>query len=154
MVGFPKRFYFDTSALLPYYREEEVSDAVNRFILTLKPPIWVSDLTRVEFVSALNRLVRMNDISEHWAGVLENTFMKEIRAGLFIAHPLKANHYHRAERWLSARTTPLRTLDSLHLACCFSLDAEMITCDRIFHDAATKLGLKSRIIVPGAKKPQ
>jgi hypothetical protein len=48
-----KRYYLDTSALLPYYREESASQGVQEILLSLKPPIFISDLTRVEFASAI-----------------------------------------------------------------------------------------------------
>jgi hypothetical protein len=52
-------YYLDTSALLPYYREEETSQAIQNFLSSLRFPVGISDLTGLEFVSALSRWVRM-----------------------------------------------------------------------------------------------
>jgi len=52
-----------------------------------------------------------------------------------------ANDYHQAEKWLSGRKTSLRTLDALHLACCWSMEAEIITCDAVLQQSAEFLGI-------------
>lgn len=52
-----EKFYFDTSAILPYYREERWSKLIQNFLLAISPPVAISHLTDVEFVSALSRLV-------------------------------------------------------------------------------------------------
>ncbi len=56
--------YLDTSALLPYYREEEASHRVESLLRKIKPPVLLSELTRVEMASAIARWTRMNEISE------------------------------------------------------------------------------------------
>ena len=141
-------FYLDTSALLPYYREEPASRRVENLLCFLNPPVLISDLTRVEFVSAVARWVRMEEITEPQANLLENTFLKDLRAGLFVSRPLGSRHYRQAEKWLSGRKTSLRTLDALHLACCLYQEAEMVTCDALLYRAATVLGVPTRLITP------
>ncbi len=116
-----KRYYLDTSALLPYYREESASRAVQEILLSLKPPIFISDLTRVEFTSAVSRWVRMDELTDEQAGLIEKTFIKDIDSGLYSQCSIMNSHYRQAERWLSGRHTSLRTLDALHLACCWSI---------------------------------
>lgn len=139
-------FYFDTSALLPYYREEIISPAVQTVLGQTQPPVLLSDLTRVEMASAIARWTRMKEIGEPQAALIENTFEQDIRAGLYRVHPLAPIHYQKAEKWLSARKTALRTLDAIHIACCWSLHAKLITCDHTMHDAAEMLGLESVLI--------
>ncbi len=139
-------FYFDTSALLPYYREEIISPAVQTVLGQTQPPVLLSDLTRVEMASAIARWTRMKEIGEPQAALIENTFEQDIRAGLYRVHPLAPIHYQKAEKWLSARKTALRTLDAIHIACCWTLHAKLITCDHTMHDAAEMLGLESVLI--------
>ena len=139
-------YYMDTSALLPYYREEATSEQVQDFLISLIPPLIVSALTKVEFASALARWVRMEELSEEQANLIENTFSRDIDSGLYLRKPLAASHYNRAEKWLSSRTTALRTLDALHLACCWQLDAILVTCDSILHQAADIFGVKNLYI--------
>lgn len=139
-------FYFDTSALLPYYREEAASSLINDMLVGLEPPVLISDLTRVEFLSAVARWVRMNELTESQAGLIENTFLEDVRCGLFVGCPLKREHYRQAERWISSRKSSLRTLDGLHLACCLQQGAEMVTCDALLHSAASTFGIPSRLV--------
>ncbi|MEJ2034142.1 MAG: type II toxin-antitoxin system VapC family toxin [Deltaproteobacteria bacterium] len=142
------RIYFDTSALLPYYREEPVSQQVQDLLVGSRPPILISDLTRVETASAVARWVRMGEIKESQAGLLENTFAGDVDSGLFLSNPLTPGHYRQAEKWLNARKTALRSLDALHLSCCWSLQARLITCDTVMHQAAETLGMESVCILP------
>ena len=138
--------YFDTSALLPYYREELLSKKVESFLQSVNPPIFISDLTRVEFVSAISRWVRMGEITESQANLVENTFFKDVRSGLFLCLALKESHYRQAEKWLSGRKTSLRTLDALHLACVLFSGAKMVTCDTTLSNAASILGIPTHLI--------
>ena len=109
--------YFDTSALLPYYREEPASRDVQALLGRLRPPVLISDLTRVEMASAIARWTRMNEIDEPQAALIENTFNQDLQSGLYLLRGLVSSHYHQAEKWLSTRKTALRTLDALHIAC-------------------------------------
>lgn len=140
--------YFDTSALLPYYRAEPATEPIQVFLQKTRPPVLISDLTRVEMASAIARWVRMNEIDEVQALMLENTIADDIGAGLFIVRPLTAAHYQQAEKWLALRKTALRTLDALHLACCRTSRSKLITCDEIMHQAAQAFGLSSTLISP------
>ena len=143
-------FYLDTSALLPYYREETISSGIQDLLISFKPPVIISDLTRVEFASAVARWVRMNEISEAQAILIEDTFTKDVSAGLFLSKPLISKHYSQAEKWITTRKTSLRTLDALHLACCWSLGAELITCDKTLHQSAKSLEVQSRLVLNGS----
>lgn len=138
--------YLDTSALLPYYREEDSSARIQSLLDKVEPPVLLSDLSRVEMASAIARCTRMNELNESQASMLENTFEQDIHAGLYLIRPLTTTHYRQAEKWLSARKTALRTLDALHIACCWNFRAELITCDYTMHEAAGMLGLESRFI--------
>lgn len=140
------KVYIDTSALLPYYRNESTSIKVQDFLMNVSPPALISRLTRVEFASAIARWVRMDELNEAEAGLIENAFTDDIKSGLFIAQSLSPSHYNQAEKWITSRKTSLRTLDALHLAVSWSSEAEMITCDKILYQSASKLGVHSRLI--------
>ena len=142
------QFYYDTSALLPYYREETLSKMVQDILISLQPPVIICDLTKIEFASALARWIRMDEISEAQANLVENTFAKDIGSGLFLCKTLNTSHYRQAEKWLYSRKTAIRTLDALHLACCWHVDAEMITCDNVLYQSARILGVRARFLSP------
>lgn len=134
-------YYIDTSALLPYYREESMSQQVENLLSSLQPPLLISNLTKVEFTSAVARWVRMGELSDIQANLLENTFNKDLNSGLFMCHQITPTHFSQAEKWLSSRKTSLRTLDALHIACSWDNAAKLITCDTILHRSATTLGI-------------
>jgi len=140
------KYYFDTSALLPYYRNESNSPAIQKFLFDIDPPVLISRLTRVEFASAIARWVRMTELNEAEAGLIENAFTNDIKSGLLLAQSLSPTHLNQAEKWISSKRTSLRTLDALHLACSWSSEAEMITCDNILHQSAKQLGISCRLL--------
>ncbi len=138
--------YLDTSALLPYYRAAESSRQVEDLLLETQPPVLLSELTRVETASAIARWARMKEINESQAALVENTFEQDIQSGLFLVRPVTSIHFRKAEKWLSARKTALRTLDVLHMACCWNFQAKLVTCDSVMHKAAMLLGLESVLL--------
>lgn len=142
-----KLFYLDTSALLPYYRNESASVSVQQFLSSLTVPVILSSLVEVELESALARLVRMDELKEGHACRIEEAFNKDCKAGLFRRITLSDRHFDQARSWLQRRITALRTLDALHLACSHALKAELVTSDRIFANAADDLGVDCRLLV-------
>ncbi|RLC11637.1 MAG: hypothetical protein DRI57_18650 [Deltaproteobacteria bacterium] len=59
-----KRFFFDTSALIKLYHEENGTDQLSDLISSENPIIVISDLTMVEMISALAKKVRTGEIDE------------------------------------------------------------------------------------------
>jgi predicted nucleic acid-binding protein len=133
--------YLDTSALLPYYRAEAHSAAVQRFFARQREPLGISPLTRVELASALSRWVRTAELAERDANRVENAFHEDLAARRFRVHAIPAEAYERAVHWLLARRTGLRTLDALHLACAEAAGASLVTLDDAFAGAARALGV-------------
>lgn len=139
-------YYLDTSALLPYYREEETSQTIQDFLSSLRVPVGISDLTVLEFASALSRWVRIKEITEAQASLVENAFAEDTRSGLFRRLSITTKHYRHAQKWISSRKTALRTLDALHLACCFGAGMEMVTSDEVLANSADVLGMPCRFV--------
>jgi len=142
-------YYLDSSALLPYYREEKTSLAIQNFLSSLRVPVGISDLTGLEFASALSRWIRMKEITEAQAGLVENAFAEDIRSGLFRRLSITTKHYRQAQKWISFRKTALRTLDALHLACCFGAGINMVTSDEVLANSADVLGMPCRFVADG-----
>jgi uncharacterized protein len=133
--------YLDTSAVLPYYRQEARSDAVQELLLRQREPVLISDLTRLEFARALARWVRMGELLEPQAQRVERAFDDDVAAGRYTVRVLGPHDVERARRWLLQRTTRLRTLDALHLAGAAAVDAVFVTLDASLEGAATALGV-------------
>jgi len=132
--------YFDTSALLPYYRPEPLSKKVQE-ILMADLPVAISMLVDVEIASALSRLVRMGEFSDQNAAKVQNAFASDVEKGCFHYLALDAAVFQQAQRWLLERKTALRALDALHLACAALAEARFVTADRALAAAAQAHGV-------------
>lgn len=138
----------DTSAVLPFHREEAVSDTVQALLTSLAAPALLTPLSKVEFASALARWVRMKELTETQAADIETAHHQDLAAGCFKVVPLTVRHYQQAERWLLSRKTSLRTLDALHLASARTLEAQLVTCDTDLARSADQLGLACQLLTP------
>lgn len=133
--------YADTSAILPFYRSEAKSAAIEELFLTQREPLVISDLVRVEFASALARWVRMGELDETQANRIESAFHEDVRVGRFRVTAIDASVYERAMHWLLTRRTNLRTLDALHLACAEANQTPLLTLDQSLKNSAEFLGI-------------
>lgn len=136
--------YFDTSALLPYYRQEQASERVQALLLGQTHPVLISHLTEVEVASALARWVRMGELSEAQVNRIESAFHDDVRQGRFVRCTMDPALYQRAAYWISMRKTSLRTLDALHLAAVEQQQACLISEDEALVDAALFFGLNAQ----------
>ena len=136
--------YFDTSALLPYYRQEQASERVQALLLAQSQPALISHLTEVEVANALARWVRTEDLDDAGANRIESALYDDVRQGRFVRCLIEIAHYQRAVHWVGTRKTSLRTLDALHLACAEYHQACSITEDDALLNAAVFFGLDAR----------
>lgn len=135
--------YFDTSAVLPYYRQERASVSVQALLASQTRPVLISHLTEVEVASALARWVRMGELSEPQANRIESAFHDDVSHGRFRLCSIETMHYQRARHWIETRKTGLRTLDALHLACAEYHRARLISEDEALIAAATFFGIEA-----------
>lgn len=131
----------DTSAVLPYYRQEQASERVQATLKAQSQPALISPLTQVEVASALARWVRMGELSDPQANRIESAFHEDVSQGRFLLCTIEGAHYRRASHWISTRKTSLRTLDALHLACAEHHEARLISEDEALINAANFLGV-------------
>lgn len=54
--------FFDTSALVKFFHEEKGSELVTRLILSKDNEVWISEIAKVEFLSAIFRRLRSKEI--------------------------------------------------------------------------------------------
>lgn len=85
--------YFDTSAILPYYRQEQASERVQALLEAQTQPVLISHLTEVEVASALARWVRMAELTEPEANRIESAFHDDVSHGRFVLCPIEFIHY-------------------------------------------------------------
>ncbi|GAB6066983.1 hypothetical protein JCM13664_03010 [Methylothermus subterraneus] len=133
--------YFDTSALIPYYRPEPLSDQVQALLIQTESQVLISTLTETEFASVLARLVRMSELDASDANLIQAAFQEDGRRGCYYVLDLHREHYHLARDWLLGCDTPLRTLDALHLAAVALAGAELVTADKAMAQAANHFSI-------------
>lgn len=137
--------YYDTSALLPYYRPEPLSEKVQALLLENKS-VAISMLVDVEVASALSRLVRMGEFSDPDAAKVQNAFAADVEKGYFHYLPVDVAAFQQARHWLLERKTALRTLDALHLACAVLAEARFVTADQPLAIAAQMFGVNCLLV--------
>jgi uncharacterized protein with PIN domain len=115
--------FFDTSALVKFFHEEEGTDIVTELILDRNNEVWISELGRLEFVSAVFRRFRNKELDEEQLNTAVGPFENQI-AG-FNIEPLGHAVFDQAELFIKkyGRTHGLKALDALHLGA-FSLISE------------------------------
>jgi len=139
-------WYFDTSALLPYYRDEPLSEVVESQLQTTSAHILVSVLTEVELFSAIARWRRLGEINETEALSIQQAFTHHLEQKLYKSVLLGEVVFYQAKKWLSVRKTTLRTLDALHLASAHSGNAQLITADIKLAQAAEILQVNYQLL--------
>lgn len=138
--------FFDTSALVKYFYPEIGTKQVTTLIQDKTNAIWVSELARLEFYSAIFRRYRAKQLDEKQLTIVLTNFDKTLTK--FHVEPLVELITNEAERLLKkyAKNEGLRTLDALHLAS-FSLLAEIewyfVGADAILCDIAKYEGFQT-----------
>lgn len=108
--------FFDTSALIKFFHEEKGSEEVVKLILDSKNNIYLSELAKVEFKSALFRRYRRNEINTQLLELAIENFNKAISN--FHIIQVESVLISDSEKLLIqfGKKEGLRTLDALQLA--------------------------------------
>lgn len=109
------KLFFDTSALVKFFHEEEGSPKVTELISLHGNEIWISELARIEFASAVFRRFRNNEIDEEKVNDALSGFDEQLFS--FNIEPLGHAVMKEAESLLKeyGKAEGIRTLDALHL---------------------------------------
>jgi len=110
--------FFDTSALVKLFHEEEGSETVESLVSSPTNRFWVLDLVRLEFLSAIFRRYRNSEIDEDKLDQAISGFDEQLVS--FNIEPLGQSVLREAESLLKSngKENGLRALDALHLAAC------------------------------------
>lgn len=108
--------FFDTSALVKFFHEEQGTEIVTGIITDDENTIYVSGLARIEFTSAIYRRYRSREIDNYSLMEALKGFDEEFLQ--FNVEPLGSAVLQEAENLLKSfgKSYGLRTLDALHLA--------------------------------------
>lgn len=110
--------FFDTSALVKYYRLEAGSNRVSQIVAAADNTIYISELAVVEHTSAYWQLYRMGKLDEATARAALAQFSADI-GKRFVVVGFQSAWVERAKSLVLQYD--LRTLDSLQLAAALSL---------------------------------
>jgi uncharacterized protein len=108
--------YFDTSFLAPLFIAENASDAVEAFVLKVRPGELTTSLwTKLELSSLVARKVRMGELSDSQSEVVRREFNRVLDESFELLVPTAAD-FTAAARYLEIPKIGLRAGDALHLA--------------------------------------
>ncbi len=137
--------YVDTSVLVAYYCPEALSEEAQKAIGAADAPT-VNPLIEVEFCSALALKVRTRELEVKAAERLLSRFRLHLEERRYHIVAVEAKEYALAADWIGRFSTPLRTVDALHLASAFSNELRLLTADRGLARCARHLGVECRLI--------
>ncbi len=134
--------YLDTSFVAPLVIAENSSDAVEAFVLKVKPgELATSMWTQVELSSLVSRKVRMRELSDSQTQVVRREFDRVLGESFEMLTPTAAD-FAAAAKYLEIPKTGLRAGDALHLAIAANHRAKRIlTLDQGFLEAGKLLNL-------------
>ena len=72
------KLFFDTSALVKFFHQEDGTDSVTKWILSEDNELWILELAKVEFYSSLFRKFRNRELNENSLGIALNGFDSEM----------------------------------------------------------------------------
>ena len=88
----------------------------------------------------------MNELNQLDGSRILSKFLSHLDAGLFTFVSVETRHWRFARNCIGLFSTPLRTLDALHLAIASLEEFEIVSSDTHLIQAATVLGVKNRTI--------
>lgn len=136
------KLFTDSSALAKRYIFEQGSEQINA-ILQDASELAISMIIIPEIISALNRSVRQEIITNRQYQQLKNQFMADIRDAIILQ--VTNNVISRSITLLENHS--LRTLDSLHIASAAEWNADLfVTSDKKQWLAAKDSGLAAKFI--------
>lgn len=108
--------FFDTSALVKYFHREHGSDKVEELIDSVENTVWLSELSRIEAMSAFHRRFRMGEIDAEALAEAVSGFDEELAR--FRVQPLNTLIAKEAEMLIRkhGHNYSLRTLDAIQMA--------------------------------------
>lgn len=138
-------YYLDTSALAAYYCPEPLSDKAEERILSDEMPA-ISWLTRLELVSAVSRKIREGMAREDGQRIIRQFEQHLFQEKLYRLLEIEEHHYTMAAGWIAQCSTPLRTLDGLHLAASCTAHLTLLTADVKLTQAAQFFGIDAQLL--------
>jgi len=112
------KYFFDTSAIVKRYHREDGSDLIDRLFTESDAEFIISDISIIEFYSALSLKVRINEIDEENFVSLRKLFSQDIKKGIYqVVEFTNAEKLESTKLLLKyAKKHSLKTLDAMQLS--------------------------------------
>lgn len=121
-------FYVDTSIIVAYYCPEPLSEKAEEFITAHARPA-ISNLTELELFSAISGKIREGNMRREDGSRVISKFLAHLDDLFYVRLPIESHYYTLARDWIGQFTSPLRSLDAIHLAIASSSGSTLITAD-------------------------
>ena len=136
--------FFDTSALVKRYYEEDGSEKVDELIEDEESTVVISSLSVIETTSAFRRKHNQGEIAQDTMNQLLSIFFEEAIEDFVIVPVDESFMEYSFDLTL---TEDLRTLDSLQLSAALTVNQEdlnFVSADRKLNTVAEEQGLETR----------
>ena len=112
------KYFFDTSAIVKRYHREDGSDFIDRLFTEADTEFVISDISIIEFYSALSLKIRVGEINEENFMSLRKLFSHDIKRCLYkVAEFANAEKLESTKLLLKyAKKHSLKTLDAMQLS--------------------------------------
>jgi len=112
------KYFLDTSAIVKRYHREDGSDLIDRLFAESDAEFVISDISIIEFYSALSLKVRVGEIDEENFMSLRKLFSQDIKRGFYeVAEFTNAEKLESTKLLLKyAKKHSLKTLDAIQLS--------------------------------------
>lgn len=140
------KVFIDTSSLFKLYNNENDTHSIeNLFASNTITHIYLSEITKIEFVSAILKKVRTKEITISEANTTISLFENDCKK--FIFETIDGSIIEKSKNLvLKYGLNGLRTLDSVQAACALALASEVqlfITSDNLLKSIFEAEGLKT-----------
>ena len=144
------KIFLDTSSLFKLYHHENGTEELENVLLKFRiTHIYLSEITKVEFTSALWKKVRTNEIYSEQAVITSKLFESDFEKYNFISTDSLILEQAR-NLTIKYGKEGLRTLDSIQLSTCKVIENQVdifITADKLLSFLIEKEGLNTRLPV-------
>ena len=141
--------YVDTSAFVKRFLPEARTEDMDELAESQDYRLAISSLVVTELRSVFKRNQRLGRINDNFVQQATQQLHTEIASGGLRFHAIDAAIFNLAGDLISRLTSPLATLDAVHLACAQATGADiMVSADLQLLRAAAEAGLKTLSLVP------
>ena len=138
--------YLDTSVLVSVYIPEKHSQSILTLLQNTEERPYLSRLAETEFYAALSGKKRTKELTQSAIHTTTTMFQHHITQLFYERIYVTDAIFETAINFLSSHKTNLRTLDALHLACSATIDATLVTADKILAKSAEQLKVAVQLL--------